>query len=379
MIKRVVINILVFLVLAGIVGGAGYYQYVLRPQQEQRGTAGRSLPPTAVVAEAAKAENWVPRLQAIGTVVAVQQIHVASQQTGLVTSLSFTSGDDVKAGTLLVQIDDTVERAQLASTKARLREAQHELDRKQKLLKRGNTTQTAYETALTARDVAQADLERMQTIIAQKSVEAPFDGRLGIREVDVGEYVSAGTKLVSLQQLDPVYVDAPVPERFFGSLAAGETVEAKVDAFPDTNFVGKIDTIDARVDEATRSVLVRAKVANPDNRLLPGMFADVTILVGAPRATVTIPRTAVSYSLSGDSVFVVEDAKQQDAGGTATNVLAQRFVKVGEIRDARLAILDGIKAGELVVTQGQVKLRTGMPVTVEDATALKAPSVRPKE
>lgn len=376
--KRAAIIVVALVVLVGIVGGFGYFQYVVRPQMAAQFMARGAPPPTPVAAEAARAEDWVPELPAIGTIVAEQQVRVTSQQSGLVARIRFDSGEDVAAGTVLAEIDDTLEQADLKSAEATLRDKQRDLDRSAELVQRGNVSRTTYDAAVAARDVAAADVERVRTVISQKKIKAPFAGRLGIRAVDLGAFVSPGTTIVTLQQLDPVFVDFPVPEQNLDRIAVGQHIRVRVDAFPDIPFTGTIQTIDARVDQTTRNVLVRGQVANPGKKLLPGMFADVTVAAGAPQPVVAVPRTAVSYSLHGDSVYVVAPAKPQDGATGAGLVLEQRFVTVGATRGDAIAIADGIAAGERVVTQGQIKLRPGMPVTIDETAALKPPAVRPK-
>lgn len=377
--KRAAIIVVAFLVLAGIAGGFVYFQYVVKPQMAAQFMAGRAAPPTPVAAEKAKSESWEPRLSAIGTIVATQQVEVASQQSGLVTKILFESGEDVDAGTVLVELDDSVEQAQLKSAEATLRDKQRDLDRSAELVQRGNVSKTTYDAAIAARDVAAANAEQVRTVIAQKRIKAPFAGRLGIRSVDLGKYVSAGTTMVTLQHLDPVFVDFYVPEQNIGRLADDRPIRVRVDAFPEIPFTGRIATLDARVDQSTRNVLVRGEVANPEKRLLPGMYADVVISAGDPQPVVAVPRTAVTYSLHGDSVYIVEPANPATGDAPAGLALSQRFVTVGETRGASVAITEGVKAGDKVVTQGQIKLRPGMPVTLDDKDNLTPPAVRPKQ
>lgn len=377
--KRTTILIAVVLVLAAVGGGIAYFQYVLRPELTKKIVAERIGGPTPVAAEAAGTANWIPQLPAIGSVVASQEIDVSPQQSGQVVAIHFESGEDVDEGALLVEIDSTLDHAELKSNEATLRDKQRDLERYAELVKRGNTSQTSYDAALAERDVAAASVEQSKTVIAQKQVKAAFGGRLGIRQIDIGDYLAVGATIVSLQDLDPVYVDFDVPERYIGKVKAGQAVTINVDAYPDTSFVGTVATLDARVDSATRNVKVRADVPNPDKQLLPGMFADVSVSVGEAQPVVTVPRTAITYSLQGDSVCVVVKADGQSDSGEPALTLDQRFVKLGEAREDRVAILDGVKEGEQVVTQGQVKLRKGMMVTIQPDAALKPASPRPRD
>ena len=215
---------------------------------------------------------------------------------------------------------------------------------------------------------------------------------LGIRRVDIGQYVSPGTPMVTLQQLDPIYVDFPIPEQNMALLRVGQAVEIKVDAYPGTVFTGRVQSIDARVEQETRNLLVRATVSNGDGRLLPGMFANISVLTGTPQEVVTLPRTAVSYSLYGDSVYVVVDAGGDAAAADASAeqaadapaggpmlVAERRFVVVRESRNGTVAIIKGVYAGEQVVTSGQLKLRPGAPVVIDNSVPLDAPALRAKE
>jgi membrane fusion protein (multidrug efflux system) len=388
--KRVVIFSLAFLLLAGIVGGFAYFQFVVKPKMIEEFMSAGGFPPVTVSAAEAQSEAWVPVLPAIGTLVAVQGIDVAPQLGGVIRALHFDSGETVAAGTLLVELDDEVEQADLKSGLALLQEANLSLGRQQELFEKGNTSAANLDASIASRDTAAATVERTRALIDQKAIEAPFSGLLGIRQVDVGEYVSPGQPLVSLQQLTPIYADFPIPEQSLARIAVGQTVEVRVDAFPGEVFTGRIQSIDARIDQETRDVLVRALLSNADHRLLPGMFANVSVLAGEAQPVVTVPRTAVSYSLYGDSIYVVvpaaADAAASDAAADAGAEAAQpslmverRFVQVGETRDGTISIVAGIEPGETVVTSGQIKLFPGAPVVIDNSVPLEAPAERPYE
>jgi membrane fusion protein (multidrug efflux system) len=237
-----------------------------------------------------------------------------------------------------------------------------------------------------ARDSAAAAVERVRAIIAQKLLTAPFAGRLGIRKLDLGQYVSPGMALITLQQLDPIYVDFPVPEKSLGLLKPGQEIDLEVDAYPGEIFRGVIKTIDARVAQDSRNVLVRGQLDNAKKQLWPGMFANVSVIAGTPVKVVTLPRTAIAYSLYGDGVFVVKPV-QPDAGGAqaaavngdAALKVERRAVRTGEIREDRVVILDGVEPGETIVAEGQLKLQSGARVRIDPAAHLELPAVRPKE
>ncbi len=295
---------------------------------------------------------------------------------GVITAIRFESGGDVQAGDLLINIDDSVEQADLANGLAQLKNADATLARQKMLVAGGNTPQSTVDQALAARDSAAATVERTRAVIAQKAIRAPFSGRLGLRNADLGQYASVGMALATLQQLDPIYADFPVPEEALATLAAGQDVTMTVDAIPGQTFEGKIKAIDARVSAESRNVTARAEFANPDLKLLPGMFANLTVTTGAPADVLTLPRTAIVYSLYGDNVFVVEPAPPP-AGQTATNglVVERRFVRVGAVRGERIAIEEGVKAGERVVTAGQIKLQPNALVAIDENPALPPPAV----
>lgn len=373
--KRKLILTLTFVVLVGLIGGFSYFQFVIKPEMIKGFIAAAKQPPATISAEAAKRESWIARLPAIGTFTAVQGIDVAPQVDGIISALHFDSGQDVEQGQLLLELDDQVDQADRKSALAQLKNAELDLARQQSLLKLGNTPKSNYDRALAARDTATADVERVNAIIARKKIVAPFSGRLGIRKVDVGQYLSPGTPIVTLQQLDPIYVDFPIPEKNLTDLAIGQKVEVAVDAIAGKVFDGAVVSIDARINQNTRNVLVRAKLENPGKTLLPGMFANVNLLVGAPQDVVTVPRTAVSYSLYGDSVYIVKPpAKEGDP-----QTVERRFVKVGPSEGPRVEVVEGVEAGEEVVTSGQVKLHPNASVVVDNSAAPKPQAERPKE
>ncbi|MCC2108956.1 MAG: efflux RND transporter periplasmic adaptor subunit, partial [Hyphomicrobiales bacterium] len=304
--------------------------------------------------------------------------------------IKFESSQDIQKGALLVEIDDSTEQADLKANQAALRNAQATLDRQSKLVSGGNTTQASLDQATATRDQAAAAVERTKAIIAQKRIVAPFDGRLGIRRIDIGQYVSPGTPLVTLQKLDPIYVDFQAPEQYFARLAVGQTITLTVDAFGGKTFNGKVKFLDARISTDTRNFLVRGEIQNDEKKLLPGMFANVSVSAGSPREVVTLPRTAVVYSLYGDSVYVLKtpapkpgeaQAAQPQAGVKPSDALYEverRFVRVGETHGDRVEIADGVKAGETVVSEGQVKLFPGMRVRIDPKAGLPPMNPMPK-
>ena len=380
--RRGLVFVVTLAVLAALTGGLAYFQFAIKPVMVKKFMAAAfAVRPTAVTAEAVRAEKWPPELTAIGTLRAYQGVIIAPQAAGVVTAKHFESGDDVEAGALLINIDDSVEQADLANGLAQLKNAETTLARQKTLLAQGNTPQSTVDTAIATRDSAAATVERTRAVIAQKEIRAPFAGRLGLRNVDIGQYVAVGTALVTLQQLDPIYADFPVPEEALRSLAVGQAVGMTVDAIPGRTFDGKIEAIDARVSADSRNVMARAVFANPARKLLPGMFANLTVTTGEPASVVTVPRTAIVYSLYGDNVFVVKAAPHARAeggvgekGGMSGLIVERRFVRVGAARGERIAITEGLREGERVVTAGQIKLQASMPVTLDEAASLPAPA-----
>jgi RND family efflux transporter MFP subunit len=387
--RRVTVFALTFVVLAALSGGLYYFHFDVKPGIIKNAISAAFKPtPQAVSAEPVKAEQWPRRLPAIGTLRAYQGIDVAPQVAGVVSAIHFASGEDVAAGALLLEIDDSVDQADLKNGMAQLKNADVSLERQQTLVAGGNTAKAQVDTALAARDSAAAAVERTRAIIAQKKIVAPFSGRLGISKVDIGQYLAVGFSMVTLQQLDPMYVDFSTPEQSLRDLAVGQEARMTLDAFPGQTFLGKVKAIDARVSQDTRNVLVRAEFANPDHKLLPGMFANIEVTTGSPADVLTLPRTAVIYSLYGDNVYVVKPAPPPPAAAgeaqAATRddkpalIVERRFVRVGEARGERVAIDEGVKAGDLVVTAGQIKLQPNFPVTVDAAAALPPPAQTPR-
>jgi membrane fusion protein (multidrug efflux system) len=382
--KRAFLFLVVLLLFVGLAGGLGYFQFFVKPDMIKGFISQAPQPVNAVAAARAETAKWTPLLPAIGTFRAVQGVEVAPQVGGVVREIKFESSQDVAKGVPLVQIDDSTEQADLKSNEAALKNAEVGLQRQRQLITGGNTPQANLDAAWATRDQAAAATERTRAIIAQKAVVAPFAGRLGIRRIDIGQYVSPGTMLVTLQQLDPIYVDFSLPEQNLADLKPGQTVETTVDAYHGTTFKGTIKFVDARVSADTRNVLIRGEIPNRDKKLLPGMFANVNVLAGTPKDMITLPRTSISYSLYGDSVYVLTPAPQkageaQAAGSDQLYAIERRFVRPGDVRDDKVAILEGVKPGELVVSEGQIKLQQNARVRVDPNAGLKPLSPRPRE
>ncbi len=401
MIKRFLIAAIV---VALFLGGLSYFQFVFKPAMI-RDFVAKMVPPAATVTvEPAALQRWTDKLHSIGTLIAIEGVDVSPQVGGLVTDYSFESGEDVEAGAKLVQLDISVEEADLKNNRAQLKGARLDFDRRFDLVDKGHVAQAALDASIAKRDSAAAAVERVEAIIEQKTITAPFAGKLGLRRVEKGQYVSPGQALVWLESLDPIWIDFPIPEAEIAKVNVGSGLEITVDAYPDQVFKGEVEAFDARVNKDSRTLTVRGRLPNPDRRLLPGMFANAAVLSGKPTELVTVPRTAVTYGLYGDSVYVVKreppeaptpdltSAVSEPSPGTATAAEApedaraepkltveRRFVRVGPRLGDRVAIVDGIEAGEEVVTSGQIKLKTGATVTIDNSRALQPLSVRPKQ
>jgi membrane fusion protein (multidrug efflux system) len=387
--RRSLVFLIVFVLLAGFGGGLYYFQFVIKPTMVKGFIAAAFAPkPSVVSAEPATMEKWTPQLPAIGTLRAFQGIDIAPQVAGIVTAIHFKSSEDVLAGAPLLQIDDSVEQADLKSGMAQLKNMDVSLERQQTLVAGGNTAKAQVDSAVAARDSAAATVERTRAVIAQKAIAAPFAGRLGIRKIDVGQFLAVGTSVVTLQELDPIYVDFQSPEQSLRTLAVGQPANMTLDAFPGKTFTGKIAALDARISQDTRNLLVRAEFPNPDHKLLPGMFANLQVNTGAPVDVLTLPRTAIIFSLYGDNVYVVKPAPpaSPNAGEAQAApkdekprlIVERRFVRVGETRGERVAIVEGVQTGDVVVTSGQIKLQPDSPVIVDNAAALPPPAETPK-
>lgn len=377
MIKRFLIALII---MSALIGGLAWFKLVFMPTMIQEFLSSQTPPPATITAEPAKTEDWVERLPAIGTLIALQGVEVASQVAGLVTSIGFESGQDVEKGAKLVQLDISVEQADLASAEAVLKEAEISFKRQADLLTKSVTSEANVDTARVKRDSAVAALDRIKALIGQKTILAPFTGRLGIRQVELGQYISPGLSMVTLQALDPIWVDFPMPEQNVGKLRVGQVVDLTVDAYPGQVFAGTITSLDARVSKETRTLLVRGTLPNPDRTLLPGMFANVAVIAGEPKRLVTVPRTAITYSLYGDSVYVLKRKEDQPTPAKPEDTIytaERRFIKSGQVRDERVAITSGLVEGEQVVTSGQVKLTNGSLVRVDNSQALVPPATRP--
>ncbi|MGK9165419.1 efflux RND transporter periplasmic adaptor subunit [Inquilinus limosus] len=371
------VGIALILVVGALVG-----MNVMRDQVVADMFSNPQIPPVAVSAAKAEAKTWTDYLEGIGTISAVEGIQVASEVAGTVVSIDFKPNDTVGAGQRLVQLDDSIDQADVRLYQAEIDLARRTLDRVSSLRARGNAPQSDLDTANANLLKAQAQLARAQATIEKKAVTAPFAGIIGIRKVDIGRYVAAGDPLVTLQRLDQVYVDFTLPEQAFSRVTHSQKVEVRTDAFPEEVFQGQVTGIEPVVDAASRMLRVRATIDNPGLKLRPGFFANVRLMLPERPNVVTVPQTAITYSLYGDTVFVIREKKAEGdqppppAGGSAVAqaapagpqlVVEQVFVRVGQRQGNIAEIVEGVKVGDQVVTSGQLKLQNGFPVVIDNS------------
>jgi membrane fusion protein (multidrug efflux system) len=314
----------------------------------------------------ASKQPWQPKIEAVGSLAAVRGADLSTEVSGIVSRIHFTEGDDVKAGKVLLELNASDDIAKLHSLQAaaQLAATTYKRDKEQFGVKA--ISQQTLDAAEAKLKQARANVDEQQALVDKKIVRAPFSGRLGVRNVDLGQYVNAGTPMVTLQSLDPIFVDFYVPQQSLGMIKVGQKVEVKTDAWPGQEFSGTITVVDPKVDPNTRNVKVRAKLENPDKKLLPGMYATVDVVAGQVQNLITLPQTAVTYNPYGDIVYLVEN-KGTDENGKPKLVAKQVFVTTGDKRGDQVAILKGVKAGDTVVTAGQIKLRNGSAVAVNNS------------
>jgi membrane fusion protein (multidrug efflux system) len=401
MTKRMLIMIGGVLLLVALLG-FGFYLHI------QKLIAASPKPgPQTVSATQVTALDWQPALAAVGTITAVRGVDVTSEIAGLVRSVEFKSGQEVKSGTVLVQLNADSDIAQLQSLQAAA-------ELSATILQRDKLQFEAQAIAQAQVDNDAADLKSRRALVAQqaatiakKTIRAPFSGKLGITTVNPGQYLNPGDKIVTLQTIDPIYVDFFLPQKQIGGLALGQVVNVLVDGFPGQAFPGRITAINAKVDPATRNVQIEATVANPKRQLLPGMFANANVEVGDKKRYLTLPQTALTYNPYGSTVFVIRPKREVDAEAKAASaassgastaktapaapalaasgagdslVVQQLFVTTGETRGDQVAIVKGLKEGQQVVTSGQVKLKNGTPVVIDNSVQpANSPNPRPQE
>ena len=352
MIKRIFVVLLFTLLILGGLFGFKFYQ--IRQAMSQI----KPPPPAVVAAATVKLESWSSSLSAVGTLTPVSGVEVSGEVAGKIKMLHFDSGQVVKQDQLLLELDSDTDQAELKGLQAELQLAEVQLLRSGKMIEKKFVSQSDYDQRKATLEQVQAAVDAKRTRIAKKLIRAPFDGELGIRKVSLGWYLKEGDAIVALQQLDPINLDFALPERHIRQIVKEQTVTATVQGYPDEVFSGRIVAIDPAVESNTRALNVRAKLDNHDKRLRPGMFVQVNIDSGQPLPVLTLPDTAITYNPYGNSVFLIQ---QGEAGLTVQS----RQIVTGQSREGRVEIISGLQAGDRVVSAGQVKLRNGMPVSID--------------
>src|SRR3979409_277311 len=353
----IIVGLLLALLVGALVGFNAFRSHMIA-----QFFATNKPPPASVAVAEARSEVIPNLLTAVGDLAAVHQVNVTSDVSGRITDILFTAGSTVKAGSPLLQLFDAPEQGDLASFKAQATVAQLSLDRAKQLAARQFGPQATVDSAQAAYDQASAGIAKTEAIISQKLVRAPFDGELGVRRVEVGQFLTAGHQIVTLTNLSMLYLNFTVTEKDSGNLKVGQTVRILVDAYPGRTFEGKITTIEPQIAAETRNIRVQATIENPDKILKPGMFATTTVVLPDKPPVVTVPETAVDYTLYGDSVYLITDKKEDDGKTSLTAV--RTFVRTGNRINGRAEILSRLRPGDRVVAVGQLKLQSGAAVAI---------------
>jgi membrane fusion protein (multidrug efflux system) len=362
--RALIMPLLILLIVVGVVMGGifGWQRFI--GKMIGKSMSGAATAPQTVSSTVAALSTWQSRTQALGTVRAVRGADLAAQASGVVDKLHIDSGAEVPAGSVLLTLKPNDDPAKLAQLQAQAELAAITLKRDQEQLAAQAISQATVDADASSLKSARAQVAAQEALIEEKTVRAPFGGTLGIRQVDEGQYLAAGTTVVTLQALDPIFIDFYVPQQALSHLKVDQSVSATVDAYPGTGFTGKITSINSKVDSSSRNVQARASFANPERRLVPGMYATVEIDNGAPTQHITLAQSAITYNPYGNTVYLVQRSGADKDHPSLT--AQQRFVTLGDTRGDQVAVLSGVAAGEEVVTAGQMKLRNGAPVVINN-------------
>jgi membrane fusion protein (multidrug efflux system) len=364
-IKPFLIAVAILLVVVGAIVGVKALQIEALIAAGREG--GGTPPETVGTAEVVK-ERWERMVESVGSMRAVQGADLSTEESGVVAKILFENGQEVKAGDLLVELDTETEEANLRSAEAEQDLARTVYERTRRLRQNNTVPQSDLDAAESQLRKMTALVEQLKATIRKKQISAPFTGRLGIREVNLGQFVNNGDKIVSLQSLDPIFVDFLLPQQLLAALEAGQGVSVFTDVYPGETFEGKLTAINAEIDPVTRNIRLQATLDNADGRLRPGMFARVQLALGEADEVVRIPVTAVLTATYGDSVFVVTEQVDEETG-EKTLVAKQRFIRTGRSEGDFVAVVDGLSPGENVVSAGAFKLRSGTPVAIDNTLA----------
>ncbi len=362
MIKRMLIMLIVVsLVLGAVFGFITFKERMIKQFMTAQGE-----PPQTVSTMSAGYQEWLPTLKAVGTVKAVQGVEVSAEVAGMVSAILFKQGDHVTANTALVQLNASNDIARLKSLTAVAELARITYLRSEAQFNAKAISKQQLDSDKFNLDSALANVVEQQALIEKKTIKAPFSGRLGVRLVEMGQYLDPGTAIATLQALDKVYVDFYLPQQSLAELKLGQKVTVSSDAYPKQAYTGTVSVINPKVDAATRNVLVRATLDNPGQKLLPGMYASVELILGAAQRYITLPRSTVAFNPYGATVYLTEPKPANDKS-PAQFIAKQSFVTTGETRGDQIAILTGVKENDSVVTSGQIKLRNGSPIIVNNS------------
>jgi membrane fusion protein, multidrug efflux system len=358
-------RMIIMLIAVGLVFGGVFGFLNFRSAMIKKFMSAMPQPPQTVSTVTAAMQEWQPQIEAVGSLRAVNGADLAFEVSGIVKELHFKSGDDVAAGDILLTLraDDDIAKLEALKATAALSEIVNQRDQEQFKIKA--VSQATLDADAANLKNAKAQVAEQQAVVDKKTLRAPFAGHLGVRVVDIGQYISAGTTVVTLQALDPIYADFFLPQQALNQIRLEQAVTIKIDTYPNGDFTGTITAINPKVDPATRNVQVRATLKNPDRLLLPGMYASVNIAAGGKQRFLTLPQTAVTYNPYGETIYVVDD-KGQDQQGRPQLIARQVFVTAGLKRGDQVAILSGVEEGQAVVTAGQMKLRNGSTLVIDN-------------
>jgi len=364
MAKKILLTALGLIVVVGALAGVKIMQF----KAMTASAANAGPPPEAVAASEVTEVLWQPTIEAVGTITAVQGVTLSAEVPGTIKRIAFDSGELVKAGEILVELDAQTEKAQLLAAEATAELARTNLSRDTALEKSGSIAANQVKTSSATAKQAEAELVRLQSIISKKTIRAPFSGRTAMRQINLGQLLGNGDAIVSLQSPDPVYVDFSLPQQRLSSLNVGLEVRVVTDSFPDETYTGKLTAIQPELDAVTRNVKLRAELQNPKHELRPGMFVRAQVVLPQSEKVVAVPSTAIMYAPFGDSVYVVVPAPAKDGKPADPKALIaeQKFVRLGQTRGDFVAITKGIKPGDKVVVTGAFKLRNNAPVVVNN-------------
>ncbi len=359
--KRMFLTILGLVIVFG--GIFGYKWFVAVKTAEF--FANQQAPVETVTATRVEAATWQPVIKAVGSLEAVQGVDITAEITGKIIEIAVEDGAEVETDQVVAGLDADSLRAELRGARAEASLAEIQRDRQQRLRETNAVSQSDYDQARSRLEQARAQVDDIAAQLEQKTIKAPFSGRLGIIEVDIGQYLRPGDPIVTLQTLDPISVDFTVPQQELARINVGMPVVVRTDAFDEQAFRGRITAVSPKVNQQTRNVAVRGRLSNPEGRLRPGMFVDVAVELPRQDDVLTLPQTAITYNPYGDSVFLINETAGDN--GEPELTVERKFIRTGDTRGDQVQILDGVSEGERVVTSGQLKLRNGSPVTIEES------------